>query len=123
MNYKEYGYNEFMNKVADGVYIITELELREQKSVMTTKSLMGTGENWDYTEHYPEEIGIYYDICIEYVVREDLTKGKLAFLCEAIAFSAPGKDMHNDKEAYQKAREIYDELLRKRVPKTPNKKE
>lgn len=115
MNYNEYGYKPFRDKIDDGVIIITELELREIKDVSTVRSIMGTGEAWDYTEYYPEETTRYYEIDIEYVLRADLCGGKRpAFLCEVIAFD---DRLGSEDAALETAKKVYSELLKKRIPK------
>ena len=119
MNYKEYGYKEFLDKVSDGTYVVTELELREQQDISSTRVIMRT----DATNkpNYPIEILRYYEICVEYVKRHDLAKGRTIYYSDCIAFSAPGKELYTEMDSFTKAKEIFEELRTKRYASKKNK--
>lgn len=111
MNYNDKmgEYDRFMRAVKDKHFLITELELRKGVSTNVLISVMGTGKMWNYTDEYPVEVFMNYEIVIEYVVADAIKNGKVNYLSECIAFDEGVK--------LDVVMPVYEELLKRRVQK------
>lgn len=104
MLYNKYECNEFLEAVRKRKYFVSELELRECKSVNTINTIKSTGD-FDFTDFYPAENYTSYEIVVEYVVAKHIT----IFNVECIEFETT--------DTLDEVMAIYNELEKLRVRK------
>lgn len=104
MLYNKHECNEFLEAVRKRKYFVTDLELRECKSVNTIKTIKSTGD-FDFTDFYPVENYTSYEIVIEYVFANHITISDV----ECIAFETT--------DTFDEVMAIYNKLEKLRLRK------
>lgn len=113
LNKYETGYNrniDVLKNLNNGKCLAHTLELREQETINTCKTLMESGFNSSYD--YPSDKYNVYQLCLEYVVMESIyiKNNKADFNTETIIFEF--KDTSGSEEPLKEAIQVYNKILK-----------